>query len=68
MVDGRFMRWLRNTDFDNPINWKTGRIPCGNEHVRFPPNIASVIVQRNNTVMEIVSFIRTLFYLLNNIE
>ena len=55
VCDGRILRWIPNTDFENPRNWRTGRLPCNNEHVRFPPTIVSVFVQRNNTMLEIVS-------------
>jgi len=54
--EGKILRWVPNTDFENPRNWRTGRLPCGNEHVRFPPTTASVFVQRNNTMLEIVGY------------
>lgn len=52
------MRWVQNTDFDNAVNWKTGKVPCRNERVRFPGSVTSVFVQHNSTVLEIVSTIQ----------
>jgi hypothetical protein len=66
VAEGRYQRWIPNTDFDNPRNWKSGKVPCRNEHVRFPPSVASVFVQRNHTVMEIVR--KLLTFLCSNIE
>jgi len=48
------MRFVPDTDFENPLNWRAGRLPCRNEHVHFPPTTASVLIQRNNTMLEIV--------------
>jgi len=56
--DGRIMRFVPNTDFENARNWRAGRLPCRNEHVRFPPSTAAVFVQRNNTMLELVGFYR----------
>jgi len=54
--DGRIMRFVPNSDFENPRNWRTGRLPCHNQRVQFPPATVSVFVQRNNTMLEMVGY------------
>ena len=63
--DGRILRWIPNTNFENPQNWRSGRLPCQNEHVRFPPRIVSVFLQRNNSMLELVGYSYCLCYIIS---
>lgn len=48
-----FKRWLPNTDFGNPKNWKSGRPPCGNDIVVIQEESPSVFLQINTTISEL---------------
>jgi len=51
---GRIVRWIPSTNFDSPLNWNTGQIPCHNQRVRFPNTAPSVYIQHNLTTLELV--------------
>ncbi|XP_078001075.1 protein amnionless-like isoform X2 [Glandiceps talaboti] len=49
-------QWLPNTNYDNPVNWKTGRLPCsgGNIVLGARDESVSVYLQSNSTLRELV--------------
>lgn len=49
-----YKRWLPNTNFENDVNWKNGRLPCHNDHILFPEETPPVFVQINTTLVEII--------------
>ncbi|KAH3846701.1 protein amnionless-like isoform X2 [Dreissena polymorpha] len=53
-VEGLFIRWLRNTDLNNPHNWDRGNLPCGNDRMIIPDDSPVVFMQINTTVQELV--------------
>jgi len=53
-IEAKIVRWVPNTNTNNPNNWNTGQVPCSNEHIHFPATSPSIYVQNNLTTLEIV--------------
>ena len=55
--DAVYKRWMKNTDFENPLNWNVQppRAPCGNDRVIIPEDSPVVYFQMNTTLRELVS-------------
>ena len=55
--DAVYKRWLKNTNFENPLNWNVQppRAPCGNDRVIIPDDSPVVYFQMNTTLQELVS-------------
>ncbi|XP_052767678.1 protein amnionless-like [Mya arenaria] len=52
--DCQFVRWIRNTDLNNPANWDRGNLPCGNDRMIIPDDSPVVYMQINTTIQELV--------------
>lgn len=50
-----YKRWLKNTDFENPLNWnvKPARAPCGNDRVIIPNDSPVIYMQMNTSLQEL---------------
>ena len=46
---------MPSTNFEEPGNWDSGKIPCSRDRVVFPKNAPPVFIQVNATLTELVS-------------
>ncbi|XP_076441820.1 protein amnionless-like [Babylonia areolata] len=53
--DAIYKRWLKNTNFENPLNWNVQppRAPCGNDRVLIPDDSPVVYMQMNTSLQEL---------------
>ncbi|KAL3874881.1 hypothetical protein ACJMK2_037837 [Sinanodonta woodiana] len=49
-----YIKWLPNTNLDNPSNWNQGRLPCGDDRLVIPDESPVVFYQLNTTIRELV--------------
>ena len=50
-----YKRWMPSTNFEEPNNWDSGKLPCSGDRVVFPKSTPPVFVQTNTTLTELVS-------------
>jgi len=47
---GEDLYWLRNSNWDEPSNWRLGRLPCGREVATFTKTPANSLIYLKNNV------------------
>ncbi|KAL8604878.1 hypothetical protein ACOMHN_028506 [Nucella lapillus] len=54
-IEASYKRWLKNTDFENPLNWNVQppRAPCGNDRVLIPNGSPVIYLQTNTSLQEL---------------
>ena len=60
-VDGDVKRWIPNANFGNPYNWDLGRPPCGDDIAVIDQESATVFLQMNTTLKELVLYLIHLY-------